>query len=105
MNLDRLLHLDAWVAFGFLGQLFFTLRFLVQWVASERIGRSVVPIAFWYLSLVGGAILFAYALWYRHDPVFTLGQGAGLFVYVRNLALLRRGRGGLVDQGPSGPGA
>jgi lipid-A-disaccharide synthase-like uncharacterized protein len=105
---DRLLEINAWVVFGFLGQLFFTLRFLVQWVASERAGRSTVPVFFWYLSILGGGVLFVYALWYRHDPVFTLGQGAGLFVYTRNLILIRRGRVGATTeavQGAPGPGA
>lgn len=88
--LDRLFNVDAWVIFGLLGQAFFTSRFVVQWIASERRGRSTVPVAFWYLSLAGGAILFAYAFLYRHDLVFTLGQAAGLFVYGRNLMLIRR---------------
>ena len=78
-----------WVSVGFLGQAFFSARFLVQWVASERARRSVVPLAFWFLSLGGGATLLAYAL-YRADPVFIVGQGAGLFIYLRNLALIRR---------------
>ncbi len=104
---ERLLHINAWVLFGLLGQIFFTLRFLVQWLASERTGRSTLPVAFWYLSLVGGGILFAYALWYRHDLVFTLGQGAGLFVYARNLVLIRRLRDGgrVAAQGLPGAGA
>ncbi|HEX9427223.1 MAG TPA: lipid-A-disaccharide synthase N-terminal domain-containing protein [Candidatus Polarisedimenticolia bacterium] len=101
MNLDRLLRFDTWVFFGLLGQLFFTLRFVVQWVASERAGRSTVPVAFWYLSLLGGVMLFVYALVYRHDIVFTLGQFAGLFVYTRNLALIRRTR----DRAGSLPGS
>jgi lipid-A-disaccharide synthase-like uncharacterized protein len=108
MTLDRLLHVDAWVAFGLIGQLFFTLRFVVQWLASEKSGRSTVPIAFWYFSLLGGAMLFVYALWYRHDLVFTLGQAVGLFIYTRNLMLIRRRRPAAVvpaAQGPSGPGA
>ena len=78
-----------WVAVGFLGQAFFSARFLVQWLASERARRSVVPLAFWFFSLGGGATLLAYAL-YRRDPVFIVGQGAGLFIYVRNLVLIRR---------------
>ena len=102
MRLDDLLHLNAWKAFGFLGQIFFTLRFLVQWVVSERAGRSTVPVAVWYLSLLGGGMLFVYALWYLADPVFTLGQFAGLFVYGRNLALIRRRPN---TYGPPGPGA
>lgn len=80
----------------------------MQWLASERSGRSLVPVAFWYLSLGGGAVLFVYALWYRHDLVFTLGQGAGLLVYARNLMLIRRPRGGPERPGPQeapGPGA
>lgn len=78
-----------WLIVGFLGQGFFSARFLVQWLASERARRSVVPVAFWFLSLGGGATLLAYAL-YRRDPVFILGQGAGLLIYARNLMLLRR---------------
>lgn len=77
-----------WVAFGLCGQLLFMCRFLVQWIASERRRRSVVPLAFWYFSIAGGLILFAYAL-YRKDPVFVLGQSAGLIIYVRNLLLIR----------------
>lgn len=66
-------------------------RFIWQWWVSERLGRSVVPVAFWHLSLVGGAILTVYAV-YRQDVVFALGQGCGLAVYVRNLQLIRRQR-------------
>ena len=76
-----------WVVFGLTGQLLFMGRFLVQWIASEREGRSVMPIAFWYFSIGGGVILFAYAL-YRADPVFILGQSVGLFIYSRNLWLI-----------------
>lgn len=80
-----------WIGLGLLGQALFSARFLVQWLASERVRRSVVPTAFWWLSLAGGATLLTYAIW-RRDPVFILGQGAGLFVYVRNLMLIRQGR-------------
>lgn len=80
--------LDGWVILGFLGQLLFTARFLVQWIASERAGRSVIPLAFWFFSIGGGFLLFIYSLW-RADPVFILGQGMGLFIYVRNLMLIR----------------
>ena len=76
-----------WVAFGLGGQLLFTARFIVQWIASERAGRSVVPIAFWYFSIGGGAILLTYAI-YRADPVFILGQSLGVFIYSRNLWLI-----------------
>jgi lipid-A-disaccharide synthase-like uncharacterized protein len=79
----------TWVGIGLAGQACFFSRFLVQWLASERRGKSVVPRAFWYLSISGGLILLTYSLW-RRDPVFILGQSVGLFVYMRNLMLLRR---------------
>jgi lipid-A-disaccharide synthase-like uncharacterized protein len=79
----------GWLLLGFLGQAAFSARFLVQWLASERRRDSVVPVAFWWLSLAGGTLLLAYAL-HRRDPVFVLGQGAGLVVYLRNLVLIRR---------------
>ncbi|NCV14993.1 MAG: hypothetical protein EBV49_10935 [Betaproteobacteria bacterium] len=78
-----------WIAVGFAGQALFSARFLVQWIASERARKSVVPKLFWYFSIAGGATLFAYAVW-REDPVFMFGQGFGLIVYVRNLLLIRR---------------
>jgi lipid-A-disaccharide synthase-like uncharacterized protein len=80
----------VWLAVGLLGQAFFSARFLVQWIATERRRQSVVPVAFWYFSIGGGLTLFAYAV-FRQDPVFILGQGAGLFVYARNLYFIRRG--------------
>ena len=84
---------DEWILIlGFAGQGLFASRFLVQWMASERRKESVIPIAFWYLSLGGAAVLFTYAL-LRHDPVFMLGNATGSFVYLRNLALLRRTTG------------
>jgi lipid-A-disaccharide synthase-like uncharacterized protein len=86
----------AWLVIGFAGQALFTLRFLAQWIASERAHESTVPVAFWWLSLAGGVVLFLYAL-HRRDPVFALGQGSGLVIYVRNLVLIsRRRRGGRV---------
>jgi len=75
---------SAWYALGFVGQAFFFSRFLVQWLASERAGHSVFPVAFWYLSLIGGVTLLAYAVHLR-DPVFILGQATGAFIYLRNL--------------------
>jgi lipid-A-disaccharide synthase-like uncharacterized protein len=80
-----------WIGIGFLGQFFFTSRFLVQWIASERKRESVIPLAFWWLSILGGTTLLAYAIW-RQDPVFILGQATGLFVYTRNLTLIGRKR-------------
>jgi lipid-A-disaccharide synthase-like uncharacterized protein len=78
---------DAWVFLGFVAQAMFTMRFVVQWIASERARRSVIPVAFWLFSLAGGALLFIYAV-KRQDPVFIAGQGLGLFVYIRNLWLI-----------------
>ena len=80
-----------WLAVGFLGQAFFSMRFLVQWIASERRKESVIPIYFWYFSIGGGLTLLTYAV-HRQDPVFILGQAAGLFVYSRNLYLIHRKR-------------
>ena len=87
------LRLDLAALIGFVGQAFFTARFVVQWIASERAGRSVIPVAFWFFSIGGGLILFGYAL-YRRDPVFILGQGLGTFIYIRNLVLIARERRG-----------
>ena len=80
---------DRWVMFGFVGQFFFFSRFLVQWIISERKKRSVIPKAFWYFSIAGGAILLIYAI-RRRDPVFIAGQAVGLFVYFRNLRLIHQ---------------
>ena len=87
---------DWWVILGFVAQLMFTGRFLIQWIESEREGKSVIPIAFWFFSIAGGLLLLAYAL-YRRDPVFIAGQAFGVFVYLRNLYLVMRERG---DFGP-----
>jgi lipid-A-disaccharide synthase-like uncharacterized protein len=73
-----------WLLVGFIGQGLFTMRFVVQWLASERQRKSVIPLAFWYFSLAGGLTLLAYALW-RGDPVFIVGQATGLVIYARNL--------------------
>ena len=80
---------QVWLTVGLLGQALFSARFLVQWIASERRKRSIVPAAFWYFSVGGGLTLLAYAI-YRRDPVFIIGQGAGLFVYARNLWFIHR---------------
>jgi lipid-A-disaccharide synthase-like uncharacterized protein len=83
--------LDWWIALGFLAQALFTMRFAVQWIASERAGRSVVPMAFWVFSIGGGLLLLIYAL-HRRDPVFIAGQGLGVFIYLRNLQFVLRER-------------
>lgn len=75
-----------WYIVGFIGQGFFFSRFFVQWLASERAGRSVIPMAFWYFSLLGGLTLLAYAI-HRGDPVFIAGQSTGAFIYLRNVYL------------------
>ena len=87
--MTHVLNPRAWLAIGFLAQSAFFARFLVQWLASERRGESVVPVAFWHLSVIGGLMLLAYSV-YRHEPVFILGQALGLLVYVRNLMLIAR---------------
>lgn len=76
-----------WLAIGFFGQFMFFMRFLVQWIVSEKKKESVVPVSFWYFSLFGGLILLSYAI-YRKDPVFILGQSCGAFIYLRNLMLI-----------------
>jgi lipid-A-disaccharide synthase-like uncharacterized protein len=83
--------LDWWIALGFVAQALFTMRFAVQWIASERAGRSVVPMAFWVFSIGGGLLLLIYAL-HRRDPVFIAGQGLGVFIYLRNLQFVLRER-------------
>ena len=80
-----------WVLLGYVAQIMFTMRFMVQWIASERAGKMVMPIAFWFFSIGGGVLLFGYALYIR-DPVFILGQGFGVFVYARNLYFELRDR-------------
>ena len=78
-----------WLAIGFLGQGLFFGRWVIQWIASERKAASQVPVSFWYMSLIGGLITLAYAI-YRVDPVFIAGQSIGSIVYIRNLMLISR---------------
>ena len=105
MELDPL-----WLVVGFAGQALFSARFLVQWLKSERMRKSVVPVAFWYFSLAGGVTLLSYAI-HRGDPVFIVGQASGLFIYLRNLWLIRReseaadAGGGPTDPPPSNAAA
>ncbi len=80
---------NFWILLGFVAQTLFMMRFIVQWIASERAGRSIVPVAFWFFSLGGGFLLLVYAI-QRQDPVFIAGQGLGLVIYVRNLWLILR---------------
>ena len=82
---------DGWLAFGIVAQLLFGARFVVQWIASERAGRSVVPLAFWFLSVAGGVMTLIYGL-VRREPVIIIGQALSVFIYLRNLALIFRER-------------
>ena len=79
--------MNKWLILGFAGQIIFGLRFVIQWICSERRGESYVPLVFWYISVVGGIILLAYSI-YKKDPVFITGQATGLIVYLRNLRLI-----------------
>ncbi len=72
------------LSIGFLGQIMFSMRFIIQWIYSERHRKSVIPTAFWYFSVAGSCLLLIYSI-YRKDPVFILGQSAGLFIYLRNI--------------------
>lgn len=91
-TLFEILHVDhwgefSWVVVGLFGQAMFSMRFLLQWISSERAHKSVMPVAFWYFSMAGGIILLSYAI-YRRDPVFIIGQATGLLIYLRNLWLI-----------------
>lgn len=93
-----------WIAIGFLGQGLFFGRWVIQWIASERKSESQVPISFWYMSLIGGLITLAYAI-YRRDPVFIAGQSIGSIVYIRNLMLISRAGQANQPISPSSPRA
>jgi lipid-A-disaccharide synthase-like uncharacterized protein len=80
-----------WLGVGFSGQALFSMRFLVQWVQSERQKKSIIPVAFWYLSIAGGMTLLSYAI-YKMDPVFIVGQATGVLIYGRNLYFIHRSR-------------
>lgn len=87
----------VWIIIGFVGQAVFSLRFIVQWIASEKEKKSVVPVMFWYLSIAGSLILLAYSI-QRKDPVFILGQLTGSFIYFRNIVLIKNEKR-IVNQG------
>jgi lipid-A-disaccharide synthase-like uncharacterized protein len=93
-----------WIVIGLLGQTAFFARFLVQWVASERAGESYIPLSFWYLSVVGSLVMLVYAI-HRKEPIFLLGQLPNVFVYTRNIMLIRRTGGvGSASGAPVGAG-
>ena len=83
---------DFWLAFGLVAQLFFTARFLVQWISSERAGQSVVPMAFWFFSMGGGLMTLIYGV-AKREPVIILGQGLATIIYIRNIMLIVKNRG------------
>ncbi len=82
---------DFWLAFGIMAQLLFTARFLVQWMASERAGRSVIPMAFWIFSMAGGLMTLIYGL-VRREPIIIMGQALSVGIYVRNIMFVLRER-------------
>ncbi len=86
-----MINLDFFAVIGFIGQGLFSMRFIIQWIASERAGRSVIPFSFWIFSLGGSFLLLTYAI-YRKDPVFILGQAPNVLIYSRNIYLLKKGR-------------
>jgi lipid-A-disaccharide synthase-like uncharacterized protein len=92
---------DFWIALGLIGQVTFMGRFVVQWIVSERLGRSIIPIYFWYMSIVGSLLLFCYAL-HRKDPIFILGYSGGSIIYIRNLLLIHKEKQHGVEKGDPG---
>ena len=80
-----------WLIIGFIGQVAFGARFVIQWIVSEKKGESTIPLVFWYCSIIGSIVLLSYAI-YREDPVFILGQSLGSIIYIRNLILIDRKR-------------
>ena len=89
--------MNMWIALGFLGQIVFGMRFVIQWITSERKKESHVPEIFWYFSLIGGFILLIYAI-HQKDPVFIFGQAMGVFIYVRNIVLIYQKKRGLAHR-------
>jgi lipid-A-disaccharide synthase-like uncharacterized protein len=83
---------DFWLAFGLVAQLFFTARFLVQWISSERAGKSVVPMAFWFFSMGGGLMTLVYGI-VKREPVIIVGQALATIIYIRNIMLIVKSRG------------
>jgi len=86
----KIFGMDVWMAVGFIGQVIFGLRFVIQWIQTERKRKSVIPLSFWYLSLLGSMILLTYAI-VRRDPVFIAGFSLNMAIYLRNLYFIHRG--------------
>lgn len=80
---------DFWLVLGLVGQFTFMGRFVIQWIASEKMGKSIIPVYFWYMSIVGSLMLLFYAL-HRQDPIFILGYSGGSIIYIRNLVLIHK---------------
>jgi lipid-A-disaccharide synthase-like uncharacterized protein len=89
LNNPQLTAEQIWLGIGFFGQAMFFGRFFVQWLASEKAKKSVIPNTFWYFSIIGGLIVLAYSI-YRKDPVFIAGQSMGVLIYLRNLYFIHR---------------
>ncbi len=83
------MNIRLWLLVGYLGQIMFSMRFLIQWLASEKKKKSTVPVSFWYFSIAGGILLLSYSI-FRKDPVFMLGQSMGVVIYSRNLYLIHK---------------
>jgi lipid-A-disaccharide synthase-like uncharacterized protein len=83
-----------WLIIGFVGQIAFAARFIIQWIVSEKKGESTIPVAFWYCSIAGSLILLTYAI-HKEDPVFIVGQSLGSIIYIRNLVLIDRKKSAL----------
>lgn len=90
----------VWLAIGFIGQIIFGSRFLIQWICSEKTGKSHIPTIFWYLSIIGSVFLLSYAI-YQKDPVFIMGQVMGSVIYIRNLFLIESGKDKQTEQADS----
>ena len=87
--MEKFLRWDFFVIIGMIGQVLFSMRFIVQWIASEKAGKSVIPFSFWIFSLGGSALLLSYAI-YRKDQVFILGQAPNMLIYSRNIYLIKK---------------
>ncbi len=83
------MEINFWLLFGILGQIFFMSRFILQWVYSEINKKSIIPLGFWFFSILGGLILLLYAI-HRKDPVFIMGQATGILIYGRNLYFINK---------------
>lgn len=91
---------QIWITVGMFGQVLFSSRFIIQWITSEKMKQSVIPVAFWYLSIAGSLTLLSYAI-HRLDPVFIVGQSFGCFIYIRNLYFIYQNQDSSTDCKPA----